>query len=116
MMPVWLKSLTVVSTSALIWGIIAFALFALFGCGDRDSPTPGARPTLRADSGGSSVLMIIACPPSAERALAVGELIQLVANHAELIVARNGGSARLVINGCPFPPLPVPPIPPQRQR
>jgi hypothetical protein len=93
----------------------ALVMLGLAGCGDQPV-NPGARPVLRADSGGSAVLMIIACPPTEARAFAIGELIQLIANHEELLIARNGGSVRMTINGCPFGPLERPPVPPATRR
>jgi hypothetical protein len=57
-----------------------------------------------AQDGASAALTIVACPPTDARAVAVGELIQTLAQHEELVTAREGGSARLVINACPFGP------------
>lgn len=84
----------------------------LTGCGPL--PNPSARPVVRADDGASSSLLIIACPPNDLRAMAVGELIQILTQHEELVTARDGASARLTINACPGG-QPMPPSLPNPQ-
>jgi hypothetical protein len=78
----------------------AACLLTLAGCGGGDRPS-GSTPVVRASSGGSAAVTIIACPPSEARAMAVGELIQVLTQHDELVIARDGGHARLTINACP---------------
>lgn len=58
-------------------------------------------PVLRAQDGAMATITIIVCPPNAGRALAVGELIETLTMRDELVSARSGGIARLVINACP---------------
>src|SRR6478736_8006200 len=70
-------------------------------------PNPSARPVVRALDGASASLTIIACPPNDLRAMAVGELIQILTQHEELVIASGGASSRLSINACPGG-IPVP--------
>lgn len=83
---------------------LVLALAGLVGGCDRleQARAPGA-PVVRASDGAFASVTIIACPPTELRALAVGELIQILTQHDELAIARAGGTARLVINACPFP-------------
>ena len=54
--------------------------------------------------------------PSETRALAVGELIQMLTQQDELVIARDRSSARLVINACPHAQFLVPPALPAGRR
>jgi hypothetical protein len=91
--------------TALCWAGWAVALSLLLaGCGGPDGGQAGpssARPVVRADEGASATFTIIACPPNDARATLAAELIQVLTQHDELVIARDGGSARLLINACP---------------
>jgi hypothetical protein len=95
-------------TTALCWAGWAVALSLLLaGCGGPDGVPASARPVVRADEGASATFTIIACPPNDARATLAAELIQVLTQHDELVIARDGGSARLLINACPSG-VPVP--------
>jgi hypothetical protein len=72
-------------------------------------------PVVRASDGASASLTVVACPSSEARASGVGDLIREIIQQDELVSARAGGSARLVINACPHA-LPLPPLPPPVRR
>jgi hypothetical protein len=80
-------------------------LLALAGCAP--ALPSSARPVVRADDGASASFTIIACPPNDARATLAAELIQVLTQHEELVIANEGGSARLIINACPSG-VPVP--------
>lgn len=83
--------------------VLAAVLLVLSGCKDRDPPTPpdSATPIVRANDGASASVIIVTCPPSEARAMAVGELIDMLTRQGELAIARQGGTARFVLNACP---------------
>jgi hypothetical protein len=87
----------------------------LGGCDGVRGPDRG-EPVVRASDGASASMVIIACPPSETRALAVGELIQMLTQQDELVIARDRSSARLVINACPHAQFLVPPALPAGRR
>lgn len=78
-------------------------LLVLAGC-DKLGEAAAQRgtPVIRAQDGAMASLMIIVCPPTERRAFAVGELIEMLTRHDELVTARANGIARLTINACPF--------------
>lgn len=81
-----------ISTSVIIF---------LSACAPRVEIAPSnGTPIVRAD-GAAATLTIVACPTSDARAQGLGELIRELLAQDEMVVARNGGSARLTINVCP---------------
>jgi hypothetical protein len=66
-----------------------------------ESAASRGTPVVRAQDGAMASLTIIACPPTEARAMAVGELIETLTRHDELVTARANGIARLTINACP---------------
>lgn len=61
----------------------------------------GTTPIVRGTGGGQARLTLITCPKSNEGAQAIIDLVNYLLQQPELVSARSGGSAVLVINACP---------------
>jgi len=62
----------------------------------------GTVPVVRASDGASASLTVTVCPRTAEGGEGVKALLDELINYqAEIVAARSGGSARLVLNLCP---------------
>lgn len=69
-----------------------------------DSATEGSStPIVRASNGGQARLTLITCHRTGEGAQAVIDLINYLIQQSEIVIARSGGNASVIINTCPDP-------------
>lgn len=96
--------------SLMLIVVLVLLVLLITGCSPQGNPPllQQGSPVVRAD-GAAASLTIIACPPSESRAQGLGELMRELMVQDELVIAQNGGSARLTLNTCPggfsTPPL-----------
>lgn len=97
----WRGLLNAVSLGLLFYLAVIVGLVLLSGCTEAAIPRPAGTPVVRADDSSTAIITITICPTSQARAQGIADLIQMLIQQDELVVARRGGNARLTINACP---------------
>ena len=88
----------------VLLALLIIVILLLAGCrsnfAEVDAPLRGS-PVVRAEDSSTATLSIISCQPNDARAAGVGDIITALIQQDELVVARDGATARLTINLCP---------------